>query len=140
VEVTVGRLQLANLAVFVVISACFSSAVYKIDHSAITDVRKAQTASARSQLAAQRAGRKIAGVCHRDIAAINEAHRSIRDGFELQAQIAQDNIGAIDTGLRKGLIPDALRAYYVRARGRQVANRDHFRRLAVGVTQLAPLC
>lgn len=129
-----------NLLTFVVIAACFSGAVYKIDHNAIDRVARAQFAAERAQDRARANGAKIAGVCRADIRAIAEAHVAIRSGFHLQASIAEDNIHAIHRALRSGQIPADFHAYYKKALHRQEHNRDRFRDLAKQVKDVAPIC
>jgi len=129
-----------SLIVFVVIAACFSAAVYKIDHNAIDRVARAQLAAERAQARARANGAKIAGVCRTDIAAIQDAHKAIRSGFRLQAAITEDNIHAINHALRTGAIPPNIQAYYRKALVRQARNRDRFHVLATQVKDVAPLC
>lgn len=129
-----------SLIVFVVIAACFSAAVYKIDHNAIDRVARAQLAAQQAQDKAAASGKRIAGVCRRDISAIQDAHQAIRSGFHLQASIAGDNIHAIRRALRTGAIPKNFHAYYKKALKRQEQNRARFRMLAAQVKDVAPLC
>ena len=134
------NLEWRSLVVFVVIAACFSAAVYKIDHNAIDRVARAQSAAEAAQAHARASGARIAGVCRSDITAIQDAHQAIRSGFNLQARIAGDNIHAIRHALRTGLIPPNIQAYYRKALVRQRENRARFRGLAAQVKDVAPIC
>jgi hypothetical protein len=129
-----------NILVFCLIAGCFSGAVYKIDHNAIDRVARAQFAAEAANAHARANGERIAGVCRSDIAAIEDAHRAIRSGFYLNAQIASDNVNAIHRALKNGQIPLNLHAYYRKALARQERNRAHFRELAAQVKDIAPLC
>ena len=134
------RINPVGVLVVVLISALFSLAVYRIDHNAITKIAQVQATEQRTRATAERNGEKLAAVCRRDFVQINQAHDSLIAGFQLQARIAGDNIAGIDYATRNGLIPPSLTRYYAGVRRRQISNRDHFRKLAAGVHDLAPLC
>ncbi len=127
------KVNYETMAVCLLISFLFSFSVWKIDDASISKV-------AQVQATARAASDKASAVCRSDIDSINEAHTSIRQGFNLQARIAHDNVASIDRAIRLGLIPDNLRAYYHRVRRRQVHNEQKFLALRNAVVQLVPLC